>query len=186
MKTNNIRRVDCSFMEEWKDVAGYEGLYRVSTMGRIQGPRKILRPGADGGGYLAVNLCKNGSQILTKVHRLVAEAFTPNPDQKPEVDHINRDRTDNRVENLQWSTKRENMLNTHRHDRQQYGIYWVKLRSIYEVKFRVNKQMRHYGWHTTIEEATRVRDSAICDLNRSDELPMQILADLGPDLVVSD
>jgi hypothetical protein len=173
-------------MEEWKDVAGYEGLYRVSTMGRIQGPRKMLRPGADGGGYLAVNLCKNRSQILTKVHRIVAIAFIPNPNKKPEVDHINRDRTDNRVENLQWSTKRENMLNTHRHDGQQYGIYWVKLRSIYEVKFRVNKQMRHYGWHTTIEEATRVRDCAICDLNRSDELPMQIIADLGPNLVMSD
>lgn len=138
------------------------------------------RPGADGGGYLAVNLCKNGSQILTKVHRIVAFAFIPNPEQKPEVDHINRDRTDNRVENLQWSTKRENMLNTHRHDRKQYGIYWVKLRSVYEVKFRVNKQMRHYGWHDTLEDATNVRDAALCELNRTDELPMQVRADLSP------
>ena len=173
-------------MEEWKDVVGYEGLYTVSNTGQIRGPRKLLRPGADGGGYLAVNLCKNGTQTLTKDHRIVACAFIPNPEQKREVDHINRDRTDNRVENLQWSTKRENMLNTYRHDRKQYGIYWVKLRGIYEVKFRVNSKMRHYGWHDTLEKATQVRDAAICELNRTDELPMQIIADLGPNLVMSD
>jgi len=173
-------------MEVWKDVVGYEGLYTVSNMGRVRGPRKILSPAADGGGYLAVNLCKNGSQILTKVHRIVAFAFIPNPEQKPEVDHINRDRRDNRVENLQWSTKRENMLNTHRHDREQYGIYWVKLRSIYEVKFRVNKQMRHYGWHATLEDATNVRDAALRELNRTDELPVQVLTNLRPNLIMRD
>ena len=78
------------------------------------------------------------------------------------------------------------MLNTHRHDRKHYGIYWVKLRSVYEVKFRVNKQMRHYGWHDTLEDATNVRDAALCELNRTDELPFQVLANLTPDHVMSD
>jgi hypothetical protein len=123
---------------------------------------------------------------LTKVHRIVAEAFIPNPHGKREVDHINRDRQDNRAANLQWATKRENMLNTHRHDSTQYGIYWVKLRDVYEVKFRVNKQMRHYGWHATLEQAMQVRDIAITDLNRSDELPLQVLTNLSPNCVVSD
>lgn len=175
-----------NLMETWRDVVGYEGLYRVSDMGQVHGPRKLLRPGADGGGYLAVNLCKDGRQILTKVHRIVAEAFIPNPHGKREVDHINRDRQDNRAANLQWATKRENMLNTHRHDSTQYGIYWVKLRDVYEVKFRVNKQMRHYGWHATLEQAMHVRDIAITDLNRSDELPLQVLTNLSPNCVMSD
>jgi hypothetical protein len=173
-------------METWKDVAGYEGLYSVSDMGRVRGPRKLLRPGADGGGYLAVNLCKDGCQVLMKVHRIVAAAFIPNPDGKREVDHINRNRQDNRFENLQWATKRENMLNTNRHNGERYGIYWVKLRGVYEVKFRVNKHIRHYGWHETLENAIQVRNDAIDELNRSDELPLQILTYLGPDRVMSD
>ena len=171
-------------MEIWRDVIGYDGLYRVSNMGRIHGPRRILKPGADGGGYLAVNLCKDGKQILTKVHRIVAMAFISNPDNKVEVDHINRNRQDNRSENLQWATKRENMLNTVRHDGKRYGIYWVKLRNIYEVKFRVNKQIRHYGYHTTLEKAIEIRNVAITELNRSDELPLQVLANLSPDGVM--
>jgi hypothetical protein len=173
-------------MEVWRDVIGYEGLYRVSDLGHVHGPRKLLRPGADGGGYLAVNLCKDGRQILTKVHRIVAAAFVPNPHGKREVDHINRDRQDNRATNLQWATKRENMLNTHRHDGERYGIYWVKPRNVYEVKFRVNKQMRHYGWHGTLEDAIRIRDAAVADLHRSDELPRKVLADLSPDCIMSD
>jgi len=173
-------------MEIWRDVVGYEGLYSVSDMGQVRGPRKLLRPGADGGGYLAVNLCKDGHQVLTKVHRIVAAAFIPNPDGKREVDHINRNRQDNRRENLQWATKRENMLNTHRHDGERYGIYWVKLRDVYEVKFRVNKQMCHYGWHATLDQAVQVRNAAVADLNRSDELPLQILTDLSPNCIMSD
>jgi len=75
---------------------------------------------------------------------------------------------------------------TRKHDREQYGIYWVKLRSIYEVKFRVNKQMRHYGWHTTLEDATNVRDAALRELNRTDELPVQVLTNLRPNLIMGD
>ena len=109
-------------MEEiWKDIKNYEG-YQVSNFGRIRsldrmvncplnGKRlikgKILKPGRSSNGYLSVNLC--GS--TNNVHKLVAEAFIPNPENKPCIDHINTDKMDNRAENLRWVTHKENMNN---------------------------------------------------------------------------
>ena len=100
-------------MEIWKEIKGYEGLYEVSSEGRVNSlGRKpgIMRPGTSKG-YLKVGLTKDGIRSMFRVHRLVAEAFIPNPDNKPEVDHINGDRKDNRAENLRWMTHKENNNN---------------------------------------------------------------------------
>lgn len=101
-------------MENWKDIVGYEGLYRVSSLGRVMtlnyrhtGVERILKQQTDKGGYKCVTLTYGGRKSY-KVHRLVAEAFIPNPENKPQVNHINEDKSDNRVENLNWMTNREN------------------------------------------------------------------------------
>lgn len=96
-------------MEEiWKDIKGYEDLYQISNMGNVRslnysrtGKTEILRPGSDRG-YLCVGLCKNGKAKTYRVHRLVAQAFIPNPDELPCINHIDEDKTNNRVENLEW------------------------------------------------------------------------------------
>lgn len=98
-------------LEFWKDIKGYEGLYQVSNIGQVKSLRrnKILKPAPDDKGYLTVGLHKNKKQKTFRIHRLVAEAFLPNEEELPEVDHINRDRADNRVCNLQWISHIENL-----------------------------------------------------------------------------
>lgn len=97
-------------MEEvWKDVVGYEGLYKVSNFGNVYSVRsdKQLKQG-NNRGYLFVVLCTDGKQKLFKVHRLVAISFLTNTDNKPQVNHIDEDKTNNRLDNLEWVTAKEN------------------------------------------------------------------------------
>lgn len=95
-------------MEHWKDILGYEGLYQVSDLGRVKslnylhtGKERVLA-GKNIRGYLVVGLSKNGKVKQCKVHRLVAEAFIPNPDGLPCVNHRDECRTSNMVSNLEW------------------------------------------------------------------------------------
>lgn len=95
--------------EIWKSITDYEGLYEVSNLGRVKSlgnnksrKEKILKPAKDRKGYLYVILCRNGKVKNFKVHRLVAEAFLPNPEGFPEVNHKDEDKTNNQVENLEF------------------------------------------------------------------------------------
>lgn len=109
-------------IEIWKDVVGYEGLYQVSSEGRVKSVDRwvkcntgtMIKKGTflkfyDREGYDYVFLYKNGQRLFTGVGRLVAIAFIPNPDNLPEVNHKNEIKKDNRVENLEWCTRDYNM-----------------------------------------------------------------------------
>ena len=93
-----------------RDVKGYEGLYAVTSCGKVWSYRrqKFLTLSDNGEGYLYVNLIKNGEYKRCRIHRLVAEAYIPNPDNLPEVDHIDNDKTHNYVNNLQWLSHKDN------------------------------------------------------------------------------
>lgn len=112
--------------EIWKPIPGYEGLYEVSNMGRVKSlerdvptlnkkpihkPEKILEPNFIGNNRGIVGLCKNGKVQTKIISRLVAEAFIPNPENKPCVDHFDTNYMNNKVDNLSWVTNKENSNN---------------------------------------------------------------------------
>ena len=96
--------------EQWKDIGSYEGLYRVSNLGKVFSVRtnKLLSQWKDKDGYLRCNLKKHRVVRQASVHRLVAEAFILNPENKPQVNHKNGIRHDNGATNLEWCTCLEN------------------------------------------------------------------------------
>lgn len=106
--------------ERWRWIEGYEGLYMVSDQGRVMGAPKrthyghVLALCKKRTGYVHVCLTKDGKKRYFAVHRLVASAFVGNPEHKPEVNHLNGLRFDNRAENLEWVTRSENEKHAYR------------------------------------------------------------------------
>lgn len=101
--------------EIWKDIAGYEGLYQVSNLGNVKSlnynrtkKERILIPGKNNSGYLLVMLSKNGTRKTFTIHRLAAQAFIENPKNLPEVNHIDEDKTNNCVSNLEFCDRKYN------------------------------------------------------------------------------
>lgn len=99
-------------MEEiWKDVENYNGIYQISSFGNLKTLRtNTLIKQEMNKGYFEANLCKNGKVQHVRIHRLVAQAFIPNPLNKPHINHIDGNKSNNNINNLEWCTHKENMV----------------------------------------------------------------------------
>ena len=102
--------------EEWRDVVGYEGLYQVSNLGRVKSfihhngtDKRIIKTILIKNGYCNVTLCKKGKRERKYIHRLVAEAFIPNPNNYPIINHKDENPANNCSNNLEWCTQKYNM-----------------------------------------------------------------------------
>lgn len=110
--------------EIWKDITKYEGLYQISNFGNIRNFRtgRMLKKQRNTRGYHKVNLSKDGKLQTISVHRLVANHFISNPYRLLEVNHINEDKFDNRVENLEWCTRSYNVNYGNRIEKQKVKV----------------------------------------------------------------
>lgn len=133
--------------EIWKDIKDYEGLYQVSNLGRVKRVKagKILKGFKITKGYVGVRLSKNGIVSNKKIHRLVAQAFISNPESKPQVNHIDENKTNNVISNLEWSTAKENSNHGTRNERAGKAISKSKSIPIIAINIKTGESTEFYG-----------------------------------------
>lgn len=131
-----------SMQEEWRAVSGWEDMYEVSNLGRVRSIKKkglIIASFVEKDGYIVVSL--KSPRFIKKLHRLVAIAFIPNPENKPQVNHIDSNRSNNYVSNLEWVTPKENTQHSLKVGRISAGEkhYAAKLNNKIVVEIRESK-----------------------------------------------
>lgn len=138
----------------WRDIKGYEGLYEVSDKGEVRNyiTRKLIVGDINNFGYYRVKLYKNKKQKTFFRHRLVAQAFIQNPDNLPEVNHIDGDKSHNYKENLEWSSRTHNEREAHRLKIKQYKPF--------EVKFQ-NGEIKKYEFAISLANELGVSKRAV-------------------------
>jgi hypothetical protein len=169
----------------WKDVPGLEGIYQASYCGKIKSVgrianqknrggviqkvvviEKILSQMKTPGGYMRIGATYNGIRRKFYVHVLLAKAFVPNPKNKPCVNHKNGIKTDNRIENLEWVSIRENALHGFRNKKNGLppGIYFHSTRNRYQGAILVGKKRHQIGDHKNLEDAIHAYENKLKSL----------------------
>lgn len=133
--------------EIWKDIEGYEELYQVSNLGRVKRVTtgRILKSVKASNGYLSVSLYKDNIQTTNTIHRLVAQSFIPNPENKPEVNHIDEDKLNNMVSNLEWMTPKENLNHGTRNKRAGEALSKTLSIPIIATNLKTGESREFYG-----------------------------------------
>ena len=151
---------------EWKTIKGFDQ-YRIYQDGRVYSCRsKRLLKIQINKGYQQVILCKDNVRYNKTVHRLVAEHFIDNPDNKPEVDHIDRDKTNNMYYNLRWATQKENIINTGVQKNNKLGekhIFFDKSSNKFKVEIKSTEHKIQKRFKT-LDEAIEYRN-AFCGMH---------------------
>lgn len=147
--------------EEWKQIDDYDN-YSVSTLGNVRNDEtmRILKGRYDTHGYLKVALYKNCKISQYFIHRLVALAFIPNPENKPYVDHIFNNITDNRVQSLRWCTIQENTMNKQIASNNTSGckgVFWAEHTQKWRAVITIKKIKIHLGYFDSKEDARDAR-----------------------------
>ncbi len=149
-------------MEEiYKDIEGFDK-YEISNLGNVRNKKTglILKPVISSNGYYTIGLWKNGKRTTKKIHRLIAEAFIPNPENKPKVDHIDNNKQNNNTVNLRWVTSKENNQNSQIYKNNKSGakgVYYNKQANKWISQIQIDGIIIHIGSFKTLEEAKQAR-----------------------------
>lgn len=160
-------------IEIWKAIPGYDN-YQVSNLGNVKslrfGREKILKAHIDSNGYCRLPLYKDKKIKLYRVHQLVAMAFLkhkPDGTLKIVVDHVNDNKTDNRLENLQLTTNRYNAYKTQGNYSSKYkGVCWAKNQNKWIVSIRINGKSKHLGYFIDEYEAHLEYQKALKEITK--------------------
>ena len=155
----------------WKPILGYQNLYEVSDQGQVRNKdsKRFLKPYQNPKGYMIVTLSNRGKSKKMRLHRLVAQAFLNNPDNLPDVNHKDYDRTNNCVNNLEWMGRKENVQYssrngnfvkappTKRNSSGVRGVTWSKEKNMWRVRIYMNGKRIHIGYFDDFDEASTAR-----------------------------
>lgn len=172
--------------EVWKDIPEFEGMYQVSNLGRVKSldrtirekngkvrsiKGRILKQGLSSNDYLTVSLCSKSSCISYTVHKLVAMAFLnhkPNGYKELIVDHIDNNPLNNRLENLQLITQRENTSKDRKWCSSRYvGVHWDKYYKKWKASIQIKGKYKHLGYFTSELEASEAYQKALKEIQCS-------------------
>ena len=130
-------------MEEWKDIKGFEETHMISNHGNIwlKRHKRLGKTSPDRAGYIKTGIWREGKTISKFVHRLVAKNFKPNPENKPIVHHIDDDKANNHVDNLEWVTNKEHGLLTSEESKEKRRKTYVKNRRLREKNKKEKEDM---------------------------------------------
>lgn len=154
--------------EIWKDIEGWEG-YQISSFGRARSIRfnkeRILATFLSNAGYLFASVSKNGKRENLYIHKSVAKAFILNPYNKPFINHMNGIKTDNRSENFEWVSSRENQAHSLNRVRasKYYGVHKKNRNKGWTSSIWINKKLQYIGSFQTEEEAHEAYQKALSE-----------------------